>query len=108
MRFVKYFIVLLSILVTGSCKKENEYVLPEAQWPEWVFSHWVWEDEGTAASATALVDDYLAHDIPVGAIIIDSPWETGYNTFEWDETLYPNAQAMIDNFHSKNVKVLMW
>lgn len=84
--------------------KEN-YDLP---WPIWVFDHWVWEDESTMESALTLVNDYKARNIPVSAIIIDSPWETGYNTFEWDTSLFPNAQLMIDSFHNMNVKVLMW
>ncbi len=83
----------------------DEYDLP---WPAWMFGHWVWEDESTQESAIALVDDYLAHDIPVSAIIIDSPWETGYNTFDWDTSLFPDPQAMIDYFHSKDVRVFMW
>ncbi len=78
------------------------------EWPAWIFSSWIWEDEGTRESAQQLMDDYLAHDIPVGAIIIDSPWETGYNTFVYDTTLYPDPQAMVDYFHAQNVKVLMW
>ena len=65
-------------------------------WPEWVLRHWVWEDESTQESAVSLVADYLARDIPVGAIIIDSPWETGYNTFAFDPKLYPDPQQMID------------
>ena len=77
-------------------------------WPEWVFHHWVWEDESTQQSATSLVDDYLARDIPVGAIIIDSPWETGYNTFEFDTNLFNDAQGMINYFHTKDVKTLLW
>lgn len=101
-------ILMLLCLFLFSCKKDKGYVPPEADWPLWIFSHWLWEDEGTAESAMQMVDDYLAHGIPVGAIIIDSPWETGYNTFEWDESLYPNAQGMIDYFHSKGVKVLIW
>lgn len=78
------------------------------EWPAWVFSHWIWEDEGTRQSAQQLMDDYLAHDIPVGAIIIDSPWETAYNDFVVDETLYPDPQAMVDYFHAQNVKILFW
>ncbi|HPM76513.1 MAG TPA: glycoside hydrolase family 31 protein [bacterium] len=81
---------------------------PEPLWPEWVLRHWVWEDESTQSSATQYVDDYLAHDIPVGAVIIDSPWETGYNTFEWDESLFADPQGMIDYFHSLDVRVFMW
>lgn len=80
----------------------------ELPWPEWMFGHWVWEDESTQESAIALVDDYLAHDMQVSAIIIDSPWETGYNTFEWDTTLFHDPQGMIDYFHSKDVRVFMW
>lgn len=81
---------------------------PAAPWPEWVFHHWVWEDESTQQSATQHVADYLAHNIPVGAIIIDSPWETGYNTLEWDKTLFPDPKQMIDDFHAKKVRVVTW
>jgi alpha-glucosidase (family GH31 glycosyl hydrolase) len=80
----------------------------EAPWPEWAFHHWVWEDESTQESALALVDGYLAHDIPVGAIIIDSPWATGYSTFEWDPALFPDPQEMIDTLHAQGVRVFVW
>ncbi len=83
-------------------------VEPSAPWPEWAFHHWVWENESTQESAIALVDDYLAHDIPVGAIIIDSPWETSYNSFVFEPSQYPDPQAMIDYFHSKNVRIFLW
>ncbi|MCC6157419.1 MAG: hypothetical protein IT350_05150 [Deltaproteobacteria bacterium] len=81
---------------------------PPPPYPEWVHRHWVWEDESTQQSALDHVQGYLDRDIPVGAVIIDSPWETGYNTFEWDETLFPDAQAMIDEFHDEGVRVFMW
>ena len=79
-----------------------------APWPDWAFTHWVWEDESTQASATALVDGYLARDIPVGAIIIDSPWATGYSTFEWDPARFPDPEGFIDDMHSKGVRVMVW
>lgn len=77
-------------------------------WPQWIFHHWVWEDESTQQSAIDLVDGYIQHTIPVGAIIIDSPWETGYNTFEFDKSIYGDAQGMINNLHSKDVRVMLW
>ena len=80
----------------------------EPPWPEWAWQHWVWEDESTAESALTLVDDYLDHDIPVGAIIIDSPWATGYSTFAWDTGLFPDAQGMIDELHARDVRVMLW
>ena len=80
----------------------------EAPWPEWAFEHWVWEDESTQESAIALVEGYLERDIPVGAIIIDSPWATGYSTYEWDTDLYPDPQGMVDHLHSLGVRVFIW
>lgn len=111
-------LLTLFLLLNNSCKKKcDDDVNPPTgdtayvqttPWPKWVFQHWVWEGEGTTQSARQLVDDYLANGIPVDAIIIDSPWETAYNSFEWDSTRYPDAQGMVDYFHSKNIKVLCW
>ena len=109
------FVLLLSLFGLGACKKHKfnpaDSPIKTAQatpWPEWIFKHWIWEDEGTQQSAQQLVDDYLANDIPVGAIIVDSPWETGYNTFSWDKTLYPDPKGMVDYFHSKGVRMFLW
>jgi len=98
-------IIVLFSLFFCSKEKGSETVAP---WPEWTFEHWVWEDESTQESAIALVDGYLSRDIPVGVIIIDSPWETGYNTLEFDPELYPDPKGMIDYFHSRGVKVFLW
>lgn len=107
MRKVVFFFSILVFFI--SCKKENATVVSDEPYiPDWIFKHWIWEDEGTTASAEKLADDYLAHGIPVDAIIIDSPWETGYNTFEWDSGYYPGAAEMINRFHAKNIKVLLW
>src|SRR6266511_5720398 len=52
--------------------------------PRWVYEPWVWEDEENNADAViALVDSYLQRDVPVGVVIVDSPWQTNYNTFEF-------------------------
>ncbi|MCH8063269.1 MAG: carbohydrate-binding protein, partial [Chloroflexi bacterium] len=70
---------------------------------------WVWEDNtNTQTSTTSLVDGYLSRDIPVGAVIVDSPWETRYNTFVWDSGRYPDPQSMIDEFHAQGVRVILW
>jgi len=99
---------LALILASCSSGPDDTAVDVSPPWPEWAFHHWVWEDESTQESAMALVDGYLERDIPVGAVIIDSPWETGYNTFEWDTELYPDPQGMIDEFHDKGVRVMLW
>lgn len=77
--------------------------------PAWAFNPWVWEDSiNTRDGALKLIRLYKEHDIPVGAIIIDSPWSTAYNNFEWDTNRYPNPQGMIDELHSEDVRVVMW
>ncbi len=77
--------------------------------PPWIFGHWVWEDnENTEAAVRDLVSGYLDRDIPVDVVVIDSPWETNYNTFEFDPGLYPTAVDMIENFHSQNIKIVVW
>jgi len=120
-----FFLSCLALLFVTSCKKnegklidndddDNDTTIitpPYVQttpWHRWIWGHWVWEDESTQQSAQALVDDYLAHGIPVGAIIIDSPWETDYNTNIPDPAYYPNMKGMVDYFHSKDVRVVFW
>jgi alpha-glucosidase (family GH31 glycosyl hydrolase) len=69
--------------------------------PRWAFEPWVWEDNtNTKSSTQTLVQGYQSRKIPVGAVIIDNPWETYYNTGIFDTTRYPVAQVMIDSFHA--------
>ncbi len=45
--------------------------------PFWALGHWVWEDTtNTQASTLQLAHDYASRNIPVAAVIVDSPWET--------------------------------
>lgn len=77
--------------------------------PAWAFEHWVWEDNiNTQESTEALVEGYRSRGIPVGAVIVDSPWETAYNTLQWDASRYPAPQAMIDDFRSAGVRTMLW
>jgi hypothetical protein len=107
-RLTVLFAALFAVGCGGKSIDDTADAPAEAPWPEWAFHHWVWEDESTQESALALVHDYLDHDIPVGAIIIDSPWATGYSTFEWEPTLFPDPQAMIDELHDLDVRVFVW
>lgn len=79
-----------------------------APWPDWALRHWVWEDESTQDSVFEMLDGYAENDIPVGAIIIDSPWATGYSTYQWDTERFPEPQAMIDEIHARDVRLMLW
>jgi len=77
--------------------------------PRWALEHIVWEDNANnQESSVKLVNLYLEHKMPVGAIIIDSPWSTAYNNFDWNTKRYPNSTEMIHNFNKQNVKVILW
>lgn len=77
--------------------------------PAWALGHIVWEDSlNNESGAKSIVNGYLERNIPVNAVIIDSPWSTAYNNFEWDTDRYPDHDGMIDYFEDKNVKVILW
>lgn len=76
--------------------------------PTWVFGHVVWEDESTTAATYDLVRGYRERGIPVDGVILDSPWETRYNTFEFDTTLYPQPQRLISDLQRNGVHVILW
>lgn len=77
--------------------------------PAWMLGHIAWEDEGnTQQSTLRLVREYLEHDIPVDAVIIDSPWSTCYNNFEWDLTRYPEPEDMACQLQQWGVKPILW
>ena len=100
--------LLIALSLTGITPLLQAQPPQTTPWPEWVFYHLVWEGGSTQQSALQIVADYKQHGIPVGAINIDSPWETGYETFEWDTSLFPNAQVMIDSFHAQGLRVIVW
>ncbi len=77
--------------------------------PPWSMRPWLWEDDvNTAAAIWDLVDGCRDHDLPLGAILIDSPWSTRYNNFRFDEKRYPNPRQMIDSLHARDVRLVLW
>jgi alpha-glucosidase (family GH31 glycosyl hydrolase) len=100
----KLLLSIVIVLSINSVKAQNPPVTPA-----WAFRHIVWEDNiNTSKGALSLVNQYMEHDIPVGGIIIDSPWCTAYNDFNWDTQRYPDSKEMIDYLKSKDIKVILW
>ena len=62
--------------------------------PEWAYGHWKSRD--VYAHQDDVLDDfegYVRHRLPLDAIVIDSPWETQYNTWEPTPTSSPTSRA---------------
>ena len=73
-----------------------------------MYEPWVWEDEeNTAEALLDLVEGYRKRDIPVGAVIVDSPWQTNYNTFDFNSD-YPDPAGFVKKLHGMNVRVILW
>jgi len=107
-RFLLAVSLALLCLASTGCPPPLPDDLVPPPWPEWVLRHWVWENSGDQASALALVDGYLDRDIPVGAVIIDRPWEVEPTAFEPDPALYPELGQLVDDFHARDVRVFLW
>ena len=105
---MKKFILYLTLSVFTSLTQSQTQYPPIS--PKWVFESWVWEDAtNTDSSTLALINGYLNRDIPVGAVIIDSPWETEYNTFVFDTSRYKDPEVLInDSLKNKDIHVILW
>ena len=77
--------------------------------PPWSLRPWFWEDDvNTSEAVWDLVDGCRDHDLPLGAVLIDSPWATAYNNFHFDEKRYPNPRGLIDALHRRDIRVVLW
>lgn len=103
--YLSLFLVFLIVVPLFALEKSK---IPPVS-PAWVFDHWVWEDdENTEDAVLKMIDGYEKHGIPVGAVILDSPWSTEYNNFIVDEKKYPNFKQFVEKLHAKGIKVVLW
>lgn len=100
--FLSFFTIICAAV--SICRAQTPPITPA-----WAFKHIVWEDSvNTTDGAIDIVNGYKQRGIPVGAVIIDSPWSTSYNDFDWDNARYNDPTTMINHFKDQNVKVILW
>jgi alpha-D-xyloside xylohydrolase len=78
-------------------------------WPAWVFAPWKSRD--VHMDRTAFEEDIFRQrelDIPGSVIVIDSPWETCYNDFRFNEKQFKNPEQMLQLAHDNGYKVVLW
>lgn len=81
---------------------------PAIHTPRWAFEPWISKDISTGADTRAFVDGFQSRDIPVGVVVIDSPWETDYNTFVPNPDRYPEMPEMIADLRAQGVRTVLW
>lgn len=81
---------------------------PPLHTPRWAFEPWISKDISTGADTYDFVAGFRERDIPVGAVVLDSPWETSYNSFIPNPTRYPDFGGMVADLHAQDIRVVLW
>lgn len=77
--------------------------------PEWGYGHWKSRD--VYSHADDVIEDfegYRTHELPLDAIVIDSPWETQYNTWEFNPWQFPDPAGRIARMRAAGVRTVVW
>jgi alpha-glucosidase (family GH31 glycosyl hydrolase) len=80
-----------------------------AQLPEWGYGFWKSRD--VHEHQDDVLDDYEGfrrNEIPLDAIVIDSPWATQYNTWKFNPHQFPDAAGMISRMRADGVRTVVW
>lgn len=54
------------------------------------------------------VDRYRKLGLPASVLMIDSPWATNYNTYEFNPRQFEDAKAMVAHIHDEGYKLVLW
>jgi len=77
--------------------------------PEWGYGFWksrdVYEHQDDVLDD---FDGFGTHHIPLDAIVLDSPWETQYNTWEPNPHQFPDFAGMVARMRSAGVRTVVW
>lgn len=76
--------------------------------PRWAFEPWISKDISDGPDTYEFVQGFLDRDIPVGAVVLDSPWETHYNTFVPNPSRYPDFPKLVGDMHDNGIRVVLW
>ena len=77
--------------------------------PEWAYGHWKSRD--VYEHQRDVEEDwhgYREHDLPLDAIVIDSPWETQYNTWRFNPRQFPDPRGLIEGMRADGVRTVVW
>ena len=81
---------------------------PTRYTPRWAFEPWISKDISDGPDTYAFVDGFISRDIPVGVVVLDSPWETNYNSLIPNPERYPDFEKMVADMSDRGVRVVLW
>jgi alpha-glucosidase (family GH31 glycosyl hydrolase) len=77
--------------------------------PEWGYGFWKSRDFHERQED--VIDDWVGfrrNEIALDAIVIDSPWATQYNTWEFNPHQFPDAAGMVRQLRDDGVRTVLW
>ena len=77
--------------------------------PEWGYGFWKSRD--VYEHQEEVLDDFHGfrrHRIALDAVVIDSPWATQYNSWEFNPHQFPDAPGMIASMRARGVRTVVW
>lgn len=86
----------------------DEVTMPPLDTPRWAFRPWISKDISSGDDTRAFVDGFKERDIPVGVVVLDSPWATYYNSFVVNDARYPDFPGLVSELHAQDVRVVLW
>lgn len=81
---------------------------PARHTPRWAFEPWISKDISDRADTFDFVGGFRDRDIPVGVVVLDSPWDVQYTTFQPNPSRYPDFAEMVELLHADDVRVVLW
>ena len=81
---------------------------PPITTPRWAFEPWISKDISSTDDTYDFVAGFQERDIPVGVVVLDSPWETHYNTFVPHPERYHDFDALIGDLRDDDIRVVLW
>ncbi len=77
--------------------------------PPWAFAPWMGRDfHRSEADVREDVDRTRALGLPASVILIDSPWATAYNSYEWNTQQFSDPAGMTKHLHESGYKLVLW
>jgi alpha-D-xyloside xylohydrolase len=101
-------LTIVLLLSLGCQPGTTELPEPKRHTPRWAFEPWISKDISSTDDTYAFVDGFAARDIPVGAVVLDSPWETHYNTFVPHPVRYHHFDKLVSDLHARGIRVVLW
>ncbi|MBE2320097.1 glycoside hydrolase family 31 protein [Solirubrobacter sp. CPCC 204708] len=77
--------------------------------PEWAYGFWKSRDVYPhQTDAEADWAGHRRHGIALDAIVLDSPWATQYNTWEFNPHQFPDARGYVSKLREDGVRTVVW